>query len=124
MMNKKTDLLMWQSWVYSPYESHFFWLCDKHIAEVLRKDKDGQGSVYYTHKCDYPKCSKMATTEYYPNLMTQLMEAKDDIQNNRLHTMDNKGKFHKVKNYGKRIQSQTVPEKRNKKIKLSVSSKK
>ena len=110
-----TAFLMWQSWVYSPYESHFFWLCDKHLTEVLRSAKDGQGSVYYTHKCDYPKCKSMATTEYYPNLMTQLMEAEEDIKNNRLH---------KVTTNGKGIQSKTVSEKRSKKAKLSVSSSK
>lgn len=115
MMTQKTNMLVWQSWVYSPYESHFFWLCDHHIAQLLRKDKDGQGSVYYTHKCDYPKCKAMATTEYYPNLMTQLMEAEEDIKNSKLH---------KVTTNGERVQPKAVSQKRSKKAKLSVSSSK
>ncbi len=106
----------WKRWVRNPKENHFFFFCNTHISELKTKN-DGVGDYTSPPKspiCDYPGCTQKCTQELFPNLTITLKIADEDIKFNRLYTLDKKGNFRKVKNYGKRVRSKRLSKKRNK----------
>jgi hypothetical protein len=105
----------WKTWVQDPKQNHFFFFCENHIPMVMRKGIDSESVKTSEHVCDFPGCVAPSNSEYFPNLVKVLAEGEEDIKNNRLYEMNDKGDFVKVKNYGKRVQSKAISKKRSKK---------
>lgn len=59
----------------------WYFMCKHHFRQEYKKDIDLYADADAGETCDYPKCKKPASVEYYPGLCPEISRALDEIEN-------------------------------------------